>query len=81
MKPPIAGIMVFCSTTGTHGENLHGGALSIIGDVLNNAVPRPAIGAIEEGVEISAVLGGEELTEAIGTCRQVGGDQGRAFRA
>ena len=56
---------VFTSTVRAHGEACHRGLRPIIGDVLDDCEARSAVGAVDEGIMVAAVMGVEEFAQAI----------------
>ncbi|CAM5666548.1 hypothetical protein SSPIM334S_07212 [Streptomyces spiroverticillatus] len=64
MEAPVARVAVLGRTVGAQGEAAHGGADAVVRQVLDDAGPRPAVGAGEEGVAVAAVARVEELAQA-----------------
>ncbi len=56
MKTAIHRVVVFRFTFPTHREGSHGGLGAVVRDVFYYGVAWPAIGAVDEGVTISAIL-------------------------
>ena len=76
VETAVRRILVFAQAIGAHREDRHGGLRAIVGDVLNDAVTRAAIGAVGEGIEIAAVGGIGEIGVAIVAGADVGRDHG-----
>ena len=80
---PVRRILVLPRAVRAHGKVLHGCALPIIGKAVQNAEPGTAAGAVDEGMEIAAVLRIHQLCltlRAHGNVRRYK-DFSRGFRA
>jgi hypothetical protein len=79
MKPAIVRIFIFGTAERTHGENLHCGPLPIVWDILNDAIARAAVGAIQKGIGKPTIPGRKELVETIRAGGNIGRDEGGAL--
>jgi hypothetical protein len=71
--------MIFPGALGTQGKGRHGGFVPVIGDILYDRVTGTAIGAVDKGIMITAVLRVLEFPEAVGTGGHIRRNKGRAF--
>ena len=55
---------------------LHGGFRPVIGDIINDCIPWPAIGAIDEWMVKAAVCRIKQLAKAVGTNGDIWGYKG-----
>ena len=76
MKSPVGRVVVLGLAGSTHFKIPHGGLGAIIGDIIDDGIARPAIGAIDKRIQIAAISGIEKLLAAIITDRYVRRDQG-----
>lgn len=76
MKAAVKRIVVFGLAGGTHGKVSHGGQGAVVGDVADDGVARPAVGAVGERVVVTPVGGVEDFRQAVGADADVGGDEG-----
>jgi hypothetical protein len=65
MKTSIKRIMIFAGAVVTHRKDCHGGFGPVIGDVVNDGVSWPTVGAVNERIEVSSVLRVKKFLEAI----------------
>ncbi len=80
MEPAIGGVVKLGPALRTQGEPGHGRLLAVVGDPANDCQPGTAMGAIEERVTITAIVGVEELGAAAVAGGDVGADENRAGR-
>ena len=81
MEAPVERIGIFLRTGGTHGKDIHRGGGPIVGKALDDGEARAAVGAVDEGVVVTAVRGVEKLAEAVGAGSDVGRDERSALGA
>jgi hypothetical protein len=74
MKPAVRRIVVLTITGSAHLELRHRSPGTVIGNVLNNRVPRAAVCAIGERVTVAPIGWIQHFTPAIVACRYIGGD-------
>lgn len=67
VETAIAGIVVFLVTGVAKGEPGHGGEGAIVGQGFDNAIAGAAVGAVNEGIAVAAIVGVEEFFDAVGT--------------
>src|SRR5208282_2222531 len=65
VKAPVERILIFLKAGRTHGERRHRGARPVVRNVANDGETRPAVGAIDEWIEVTPVVRVEHLTQAI----------------
>ena len=65
MKSPVIGVIVFGLTGRTHLKVPHRGLGAVIGNIIDNGVARPAVGAIDKRVTIAPICGVKKLPEAV----------------
>jgi hypothetical protein len=65
MKTSIKRIIIFAGAVVTHSKDCHGGFGPVIRNVVNDGVSWPAVGAVNERIEVSSVLWVKEFLEAI----------------
>jgi hypothetical protein len=65
MKASVKRVMIFAGAIATHGKDCHGGFEPVIGNVVNDSVSWPAVGTVNERIEVSPVLRIKEFPEAI----------------
>ncbi len=75
MKAPVGRVFVFRAAGRAQREAPHGGALPVVGQVLDDREARAAVGAVGEGVLVAPVPRVEELGAAVVAGRDVRGDQ------
>ena len=86
VEPPVERVLVLGAAAGAHLECRHRGQRPVVGNAADDREPRPAVGAVREGVPVTTVRRVHQLGEAGLTGRDVGGDGGlgrttvRAFR-
>ena len=71
-----ADVAVFGGAGGAHGEPGHRGVGPVVGQRPQDREPRPAVGAVDEGVAVAPVGGVGQFLQAGGAGGQVGGGQG-----
>jgi hypothetical protein len=76
VEAAIAGIVIFLLTVVTKGEPRHGGEGAIIGKGLDNAISRAAVGAVDEGIAVAAIVGVKQFFDAVGTGGEIRENQG-----
>ena len=65
MKPPVRRIVVFGGAVFAETKVRHRRERPIVGDAFDDGEPRPAVGAIDEGVQVTPVGGIEQFAQAI----------------
>src|ERR1041385_2688562 len=80
VETAAAGIMIFLQTMGAHPEAFHRSIRPIVGNALDDAESGPAIRAVGERIQITAVVQIKDFAEAFGTGADVREDCGW-FRA
>jgi hypothetical protein len=65
MESPIQRLLILFTTPLTHGEGSHGGFIPIVGNILDDCVPRTAVGAIDEGIAVSSIPGIIHFAQAV----------------
>jgi len=73
VEAAVAGIAIFGSAIRAHLEGCHGGLGPVVRDIFDDSKTRPTIGAIDEGIEVTAIGWIEELGKAIRANAHVGG--------
>ena len=76
MEPSVSGVIILGLTHLTHSKMLHGGVRPVIRNIIDDGIPWPAIGAIDEWIVIAAVGGIKQLTKAVGTDGDIWGYKG-----
>lgn len=77
VEAAVRGVFVFAAAGGAHGKASHSGEGAIVGNVVNDAVARAAVGAVGEGVVVAAAVGVASFGEAVVAGGDVGGDEGK----
>ena len=72
VEAAVQRVAVLAGAALAHGEVLHGGALAVVGQLLDDGEPRPAVRAVDERVAVAAVVGVEQLARAVVAGGQVG---------
>ena len=72
VEASIQGVLVLGPARVAHREVLHGRVGPVVGQALNDAEARAAVGAVGERVEVATVGGVEQLMQAIGAGGYVG---------
>jgi hypothetical protein len=72
VKSSVPRVFVFGTAKGAHGKPLHSSTLPIVRDILNDAVPRSAVRAIQERIAKPPVLVREKLKETLGASGYIG---------
>ena len=80
MKPPVVRIIVFGLTGRTHFKMPHGSFGSIVGNIVDDGIAGPAVGAVDKRIVIAPVSGVKEFGQAIAANRNVRRNQGGGFR-
>ncbi len=75
VEAPVERVLVLPPAGGAKREVTHGGALAVVGQVLDDREPRTAVGAVGERVAVTPVVRVEELPAAVGAGRDVRRDQ------
>ncbi len=65
MKSSVRRIVVFRLAGRTHLKMPHGGLGTVIGDIIDDGVARPAVGAINKRIQIAPIIGIEKLPPAV----------------
>lgn len=76
MEAAVFGILIFTEAVGAHGEFRHGGHGAVVGNVEDDAVARAAVGAVGEGVVVTAIGGIAGVGETGLADADVGRDEG-----
>jgi hypothetical protein len=76
VETAVVGVFVFRSALGTEGEGCHSGMRAVVRDLADDAEARAAVGAVDEGMGMSAVGGIAEFANAIGADGGIDGDGG-----
>ena len=76
MKPPVARIIIFPLTGGTHDKTTHGRMGTIVGDTLDNGVAGAAVGTVDKGITKPSVSRIKKLGQTGLAHGHIGGDQG-----
>ena len=66
------GVVVLGTARPAHGEDPHAGPFPVVGHGVQNGQPGAAGGAIDEGMQITAVRGVEKLLPALGADADIG---------
>src|SRR5579862_6962765 len=66
VKTAVARVIVFGAAFPAHRKNRHRSSRPVVGDIAHDREARPAIRAVDEGIEIPAIGGIEQLTQTIG---------------
>jgi hypothetical protein len=77
VESAVAGIVVFRLAVGAHLELAHRSFRAVIGDVLNDAVARSAIGAVSKRIAEAPIAGVREFPPAIVAGRNIGRNEDR----
>ncbi len=80
MKPAVAGVFILGPAFFTHLKMLHGGAGSVIGDIVDDGVARTAVGAVDKRIAIAAVVRVKQFGKAVVADGDIRGNQGIAQR-
>ena len=78
VEAAVGGILVFGAAGGAHRETPHRGAGAVVGQVLDDAVARAAVRAVDERIAVAAVGGIEQLAQAVVAGGEVGQHRGAA---
>ena len=65
MKAAVGGVVVLRLARVAHAEGGHRRPRPVVGNVTDNGEARPAVGAVDEGVEVTAVARVKELAQAV----------------
>ena len=77
VKPPIERVGILCGAGGAHGETIHRGSCSVIGQRANDGKARSAIGAVDKGIVKASVGGVEQFAQTVVARGDVGRDERR----
>jgi len=80
VKPTVHRILIFPTADRAHGERIHGCLVTIIGNVFDDGESRAAESAVDEGIAVPEVAGGEEFCQARITGGHIGRDEGKSLR-
>jgi hypothetical protein len=80
VEAPVGWALVLHPAGGAHRETHHGRALPVVRGARDDRQPRPAVGAIEKGVQIPPVSGIEQFGEALLAGRDIGCDKNSISR-
>lgn len=72
VEPAVQWVEVLPLALPAHGEPGHRGGGPVVGDVPDDGEPRPAVGAVDEGMAVTPVGGVEQFGQAVITCRDIG---------
>ena len=75
MEAAIVDIFILRAACSAHGKLSHRGAAAVVRDVAHDRETRSAVRAIDEGIEIPAIGGVKQFTEAVITDRNIRRDQ------
>lgn len=75
VEAPVGGRVVLLLARGAHHEVGHGRQRPVVGKAFDDAVTRPAVGAVDQGVAVPAVPGVHQLGDTVRTDEAVGGDE------
>ena len=75
METPVPWIFIFSAAGGTQGKGGHGSVGSVIGNFSDDGHPRPAVGAVGEGIVKAPIAGRKNISQAIVTGGDVRGDK------
>ena len=64
METAVQRVVIFALAGGAHFKYAHGGTGTVIGNILDDGKPGPAVGAVGEGVTVTPVIGIEYLIPA-----------------
>src|SRR4030095_7091064 len=67
MKTAVRWIVILRATCRAHDQTRHGRERAVVRNVLDDRVPRSAIGAVDERIKISTVGGIQKFAEAVCT--------------
>lgn len=76
VETAIAGIVVFLLTVIAEGKPLHGGEGAIVGKGFDDAITGAAMGAVNEGIAVAAIVGVKEFFDAVGTGGEIWENEG-----
>ena len=71
MKAAVVRIVVFVPARFTERKTVHGGVAPVIGNIRNDGIARPAVGAVDKRVLIPSVLRVEQLPETVAANRYI----------
>ena len=71
VKAPVGRILVLRPAGGAHLESGHRRQRSVVGHPAHDREARSAVGAVDERVPVAAILGIEQLAQAVGARRRV----------
>ena len=77
MKAPVKRVAILCGALGAHGETIHRGSCSVIGQRANDGKARSAIGAVDKGIVKASVGGVEQFAQTVVARGDVGRDERR----
>src|SRR5262249_40365340 len=72
MKTAIARVVIFSRAIPAHFEPGHCGERAVVGNIANDGKSGTAVGAVNKGIEITAVRRIEHLPETVHTRRDIG---------
>ena len=75
-KRRFEGIVVLGLAGRAHFEARHGGLRAVVGNAARDGEARAAVGAVEEGIAVAAVVGTKQLAQAVSAGGRVGGNAG-----
>src|ERR1051326_4866778 len=79
METPVARVVIFGLTKPAHDEAFHRSVGAVVGQRLDDAEPRSAIGAVRERIAVAPVGRVEEFAHAVRAGRDVRQHQGAPF--
>ena len=81
MKAAVGGIVVLRLAGRAHLEIRHRGLRAVVGNPARDGEARAAIRAVQKRIAIAAIVRIEQLAQAVGTRRRIGGNAGRNLAA
>ena len=79
VKPAVHRVLVLLAADRAHGEGNHRRLVSIIGNIFDDGESRATQSAVDEGIAVPEVAGGEKLSQAGITGGDIRRDQGKAL--
>ena len=77
VEAAVGRIVVLGLAGRAHFEARHRGLRAVVGNAARDGEARAAVGAVEEGIAVAAIVGIEQFAQAIGAGGGVGGNAGR----
>jgi hypothetical protein len=79
MEAPVSRVVVFRLASRAHRELRHGGLRPVVGNTARDREPRPAVGAVQEGIPVAPVAWVQQFAQAVRASRGIGWNPG-AYR-